>query len=352
MDAIDFAPLETLIQKYSGQFYQDVWSEGQRLAMGKRECLFRYQVMKEFFSRFQRPVKVLDIGANVGYFSMRLSEDFAGSFTLCESEPLELSMLWQLCRRQKASSIHILPKRLNLEDLVRWGQTEQFDVVLALSVLHHFNEPYQEVLQALTGLGTYLILEVPRKGEHLFRGDRVDAEPLDLSRLRAELLARPYYTVDNRNGRGILRDLYAIDCGQKWMGRTYPSAPQLQGAGLLTSCGFEKSEAYDIDARRMVPLPCGLSLSSFLNYNGVFPSPRALLAQVKEIDTRFLYSFNPWDLFLVEGQLLSYARPGAASDDPEQDKQRVLASFEKILAQQEGKGFLSEAAQALHERIT
>lgn len=57
--------------------YQDTWNNGKCIMKGDRNCLKRYNLIKPIIdNKYHRPFTAIDIGANIGYFSIRLAEDF------------------------------------------------------------------------------------------------------------------------------------------------------------------------------------------------------------------------------------------------------------------------------------
>ncbi|MBU9713327.1 class I SAM-dependent methyltransferase [Evansella tamaricis] len=64
--------------------YQDVWIKGKVERKGYRDCENRYKAIKEQLHGLPQPFTVLDIGADMGYFSFRIAEDFDAKVTLIE----------------------------------------------------------------------------------------------------------------------------------------------------------------------------------------------------------------------------------------------------------------------------
>lgn len=145
--------------------YQDIWLGGQLILKGLRECESRYESIDEVCRQYQRPITVLDIGADMGYFSLRLAEKFLGTYVMIEADSETLNTLCLLCQCHGAPHLILLSKCMTLEDLHKLAEKEHFDVVLAMSIIHHFKEPAQEVLKALISLGTHLIFEPPSEQE-------------------------------------------------------------------------------------------------------------------------------------------------------------------------------------------
>jgi hypothetical protein len=320
--------LQFLLEQSRNRIYQDVWIEGKRYMQGARECVYRYQILREFFSQFRRPVKVLDIGANMGYFSIRLAEEFPGCFVLCEASGPEEHCLRKLLQINQTHNALLVRKPITCADIVHWAQVEHFDVILALSVIHHFDEPYSMVLDALTKLGSHLIVEVPRPGEGLYQGKRVDAEPLDFTRYKSHLMTRTCYTHSRDDGEATLRDMWLIDCGNHIISRRHYGSSDLRPHSALTVCDFQQSRYYYPSLGATVDVPCALQLPSFLWLGGSYPSMGEVYRELKTRkdvdDPKAMY----WDTYLKGSQVISQELPGPISVDYQQCWQKFYTLFE------------------------
>lgn len=58
------------------EYYQDVWLNGKCVKKGIRDCETRYKIIKKELDKLRRPFRVLDIGSNMGYFGIRIKEDY------------------------------------------------------------------------------------------------------------------------------------------------------------------------------------------------------------------------------------------------------------------------------------
>jgi 2-polyprenyl-3-methyl-5-hydroxy-6-metoxy-1,4-benzoquinol methylase len=136
--------------------YQDA-TRGGRVIPGARDCAGRYEAISRAL-RDARGFTVLDFGANDGYFSRRLAEDFDASVTAVDD--------WKSLPRSVAHEprVSVIARRLSPHDVRHLGE---FDVVLALSVLHHVPE-WGEMLQALHDAARHvLFVETPDVSETL-----------------------------------------------------------------------------------------------------------------------------------------------------------------------------------------
>lgn len=138
--------------------YQDVTINDEVIAYGVGpDCASRYDAIKTVLAKYQRPIKVLDIGASNGYFSLRIAHDFDA---LCVMADLS-DRLCNICKlNDQINGIVYLKRALSLEDLKALNALEHFDVVLALNVVHHMS-PYKEVLDMIFELGDTIIIETP-----------------------------------------------------------------------------------------------------------------------------------------------------------------------------------------------
>ncbi len=147
--------------------YQDEWIRGKVAVKGERECEHRYSVIKSFLQHFQEPFTLLDIGANIGYFSFRIAEDFPDAIVVAvEGHPRFLPKLLEVAEKNDRDNVIILKKKLSVEDISRLAELEHFDVVIGMSVIHHIYHDPIEGLNAFLKLGDNLILEVPNESKY------------------------------------------------------------------------------------------------------------------------------------------------------------------------------------------
>jgi hypothetical protein len=140
--------------------YQDQWVKGRLAVKGIRECASRYEIIKSFCEQRygRRPFSVCDIGANMCYFGLRLLEDFP-SCSVISFEFDNFKIRAAHVRKNDATGLLLLNRKLNLDDLSVLSSCCRFDLVLALSVLHHIGDEFDPWLAALRRLGDNVIAE-------------------------------------------------------------------------------------------------------------------------------------------------------------------------------------------------
>lgn len=155
--------------------YQDIWVRGERRSKGVQECESRYEMIAEVASRFKRPFTVLDIGANLGYFSIRLAEDF--DCTVLAVEDAYSNWLREVLDQNGNKRIIAVSRKMTIDDMKILADVEHFDLTLAMSSTHHFDAPYREIIKQLRRMGIASVLEITAEtapfGQDLMRGTSV-----------------------------------------------------------------------------------------------------------------------------------------------------------------------------------
>lgn len=201
----------------------------------------RYQTVKAVLDKYEgRPIKILDIGANNGYFSFSAARDFPNStVVMAEGRPY----LKSICEINQVKNIVCLEKRFTSEDLEELAKREHFDVVLCLHVLHHQTD-WEKWVPALKKLGDQVIIETPPLD------DPSVAEP------GAEARKKPVFEYisslpDSVNLGSFRRTLVE--------GKTNPSK-------MVWFC--RDPEVFNKGAEQL-----GIDKTTFLDFGGVFPEP-------------------------------------------------------------------------------
>ena len=141
------------------RLYQPIWCKGRvnDFYAFQRDCAERYEVVRELASRFNRPFSVLDIGSNYGYFPVRLMEDFPGAVcVLIDNKEVEPVLKENLMLDRSV----VIKRKVTAKELEALARSESFDIVLGLSVLHHFDDP-ERAYNAIRSLGWWSVFEIP-----------------------------------------------------------------------------------------------------------------------------------------------------------------------------------------------
>jgi len=138
--------------------YQDIIINNEVISKGVGpDCQSRYDAISKIISKYNRPVKILDLGASNGYFSFRIAHDYDA---LCVMVDVS-DRLCDICKlNDQIKNIFYLKKEFTLTDLETLCKHEHFDVVLALNVVHHMAS-WGEILDVIFQLGDTIIIETP-----------------------------------------------------------------------------------------------------------------------------------------------------------------------------------------------
>jgi hypothetical protein len=138
--------------------YQDKWLKGEVVQEGYRECAERYKAVKRVCDDLKPDFTVCDIGANFCYFGIRLTEDFPQ----CRVMAFEFHAFKRRAAHLKKSGadrVTLINHKVHIGDLRMMSRCCHFDLVLALSVLHHMDGRFEERLRLLRSLGDKIIIE-------------------------------------------------------------------------------------------------------------------------------------------------------------------------------------------------
>jgi cobalamin biosynthesis Co2+ chelatase CbiK len=158
-----------ILEKYPAPTYQDVLVRNEVVGVGTNICADRYEMIKHIFGLYQRPFKVLEIGAAQGYFSFRIANDYPLAHCIMIEEDNDYyayhgRMLLDLCRlNNHLGNISLLRKKISMQDLEYLSSAEHFDVVMVFLVIHQLDDDLHnqmKILELLLKMGDHVIIEL------------------------------------------------------------------------------------------------------------------------------------------------------------------------------------------------
>lgn len=277
--------------------YQDAWIRGEIRSRGDRACAERYDVIRGEVARYQRPVTVWDLGANLGYFGCRLADEFGCVSVMVEPR----NALAEMCQCNGIPTTIAMTRRLTADDLAELAGSEHADVVLALNVLHHMDD-WSAALSAVLTLGETCIIETPSVGDvESAHYDRVEAILEALKVHRAE----PIGEADSHVTPGVKRTIYRVRHPKTALIRGYAFGHRVRARGahdprphVIKSTVDHKSIKFsDGESRSWLP---GMNLWNWLQMGGSYPSRQAVQASVRSAVASVSEhgDLRPWNLIL------------------------------------------------------
>ena len=239
----------------------------------------RYEKISEICKGYDRSFSVLDLGAAEGYFTNRLADDFEGSFIAVESD--KRRGLANKFKSEGKENVFLLEKKLTLEDLINISEVNYFDVILALNVIHHFDEPFQDVLDVLMSMCSYCVLEHPHMKEDnkTINFQRIEPEPLNLD------FYNPKFLIETKRWKGVVRKMYLLEdtkekvIKRRWSGGTYYK----EGEGIVISPSFRDISIRYLHRDENRPWIVGLNLRTYIEYEGSYPTPKMVSKMIDDI---------------------------------------------------------------------
>lgn len=299
--------------------YQDIWINGAVGAPGIRECESRYKLIRHVAERWTRPFTVLDVGANLGYFSIRLVEDFP----YCTVVACEGQYSWWLrniLERNWADRVILLDHTFTRAELDTLAEVEHFDLVLAMSVMHHFDGEWDDILRTFRSLGDVLVAETAHEPAACGRAITAttvlpdDAHILGYCPSHLDGTPRPIWTVTNlRNS----------------VQRAYIGTP-LDDCNIKIRCSYTSKQAIKGDVT--YDWHPGINLRTWLHYGGVWPDRRHVHRMVHDTAPIGHHGDIRTHNIILSGDRVAFIDAG----DPRRDITDDIAGLQQVLSELDG----------------
>lgn len=180
--------------------YQDIWQNGHLVRQGERNCAERWDLMYFELLKIPEPFTVLDVGANEGYFCARLKESFDCHVTASDKERYMRSLV---------DDAHV-DRWLTTMTALRLERSQRYDVVLGLSVLHHFRD-WELAYHAMRACRRSAIIEVPAIDEQWMKMAKSrDSLPAISAAVSADGRLLGHTERTGRDGSVHQRPLYSV----------------------------------------------------------------------------------------------------------------------------------------------
>ena len=289
--------------------YNDVRIKGETVFSGYRNSKKRYDEIFQFCKKFNRPISVLDLGAAEGYFTFRLSEDFSGVFVAVENNPQR--KLLELCIKNNNRNILLLDKQMNLKHLKHLKEVQHFDIVLALNIIHHFDEPFQDVLETLVSMSSFCFMEHPNSLEDnsTKNSHRLKTEKLRLEKFKPKLLNKNQSGLGNSSNQKLERDMWLLEntksktIDRGWRGSSKYNEQFGPNTEINIKSNFDEINVdYSLREEKRNWIH-GIDLRTFLENNGVYPTNDEIIHLIDTMNVDDAQDLGPHNLILNGKQL-------------------------------------------------
>jgi 2-polyprenyl-3-methyl-5-hydroxy-6-metoxy-1,4-benzoquinol methylase len=300
--------------------YQDIILPNGIVKKGQRDCESRWEVIKkELRKRYDRPISVLDIGANFGYFSFRIQEEFPGSVvTLVESK--HAKKLIELCEKTNANNTIVLDTLISSEELKQLASCEHFDVVLGLNVIHHIGD-VKISFSAIENMADTIIIETPNPNDEGACGQK----NLDIIYKK---IIKEYDIIGEftRHTSSVNSPMGIKDIKKTTLEKRYWDSKPYENKILIESSKDEKS-FFHIEKNEKRDWIHGINLRTYQYLNGQYPKRNKIAESLKDLDFSNHEDLNPWNLILSGNNIFSIDKKDTRHTKPTNNKIQI----EKII---------------------
>ena len=313
--------------------YNDVRIKGQTISSGYRESEERYKEIFKFCKKFNRPISVLDLGAAEGYFTFRLSEDFSGVFIAVESDSQR--NLLDSCKKNKNRNILLLEKQMNLKNLKNLKEVQHFDIVLALNIVHHFDEPFQDVIDTLVSMSSFCFFEHPNILENSAtkNSHRLKNEKLNLEKFEPQLLNTNESGLGDSTNKKLQRNMWLLKntksktIDRPWRGTQKYNDEFGPDTQIDIKSNFDEI-VIDYSLRdESRPWIQGIDLRTFLENNRVYPTNDDVLNLIDDMKVEDARDLGPHNLILNGHELFAIDQNDKL--DPVNTKEKLKSFLEQ-----------------------
>lgn len=295
------------VTQYGYEQYQHIVINGKIVdnmpPTNKQQPEKRYAIIKKFLDQYQRPFTMLDLGAAQGYHSLKAAWHYPQSvFVMIEGNnhayKLAGDQLLSICKcNDKLHNIIHLNKSLIIDDLVRLGECEHFDVVLALNVIH-WQGNWKKAIDAITQLGDNIIIETPPAAESDQKREIVEY----LQKRGATLIAQvPRHAMNNLKNA----PMFLIQAtGPKKL----RNASWLQPKGnyeIISDFKAKKLKKLDNGKEIITPWIPGINLMTFNKYQGAYPLAETVKDKITQLKKEVSANLVPNNI-IVQGNKLTH----------------------------------------------
>ena len=278
--------------------YNPVYVRGKIKDKGYRESVNRKNEIFKFLESYNRTFSVFDLGAAEGYFTFQIADNF-NSFVV-SSECDKNRKLLEYFEQNEFSNTVLLDKKLKLEDLRKLSEVQYFDVFLALNVVHHFDEPFQKVLDVIMSMCSFCFFEHPSEyeGKTTKNHTRLKNEKLKLERYSPKTLCETKSFGKNIRKLQLLKNNQNIK-----ITRPHLIANKYKNQGGIdifsTFDNIKVDYSFRDEKRDFYP---GIDLRTFYELGGNYPSNQQLKINILNLSEKYV-DLGPGNVLITNNGL-------------------------------------------------
>lgn len=290
------------------EIYQDIFSNGEVIRSGTRECGSRYDAIHGVLSKYERKFTMLDIGANFGYFSIRASSDFDCTSIMIQSNP-ESNVILDLCSKNSSLNLNLINTRISPSEIRSLSKCERFDVVLLLNVLHHLGINWQVAVESCLRMANTVIIETPPVNDSGSCGKQYLAGIVDFINSKKHKVIGEFSRHTDPHLKSKMVEISGYPDVR--LEKSFIDMPSIQKQRM-----GEINIDYDFKQKKITKNKKeqewvhGMNLYNFIKLNGAWPTKEMLISDLKKkkINTNYKWDnshrdITPWNFILNGSEL-------------------------------------------------
>ena len=297
--------MKNIEEKLKGvEIYQDILINGSVYKKGLRNCKDRYAYIKSLITIKNRPFTVLDIGANFGYYSLKIAEDFPNAYVTMIQHSREALVLREILKANTNVNkrLCLLAFTMNKSIMNLLSQCEHFDYILCNNVLHHMPD-YKYVYKYLKKACKYLIIETPPVNDNKSCGqNRLE----DLyTTINKECKTKSTVKFQRHTNKSTYSHIYFFEFESVvYKQKGYFNSPKAPETDELKHIIYDdKRQFYKKSEDSTADYIYGINLFTFISLKGIYPLKSDIIKKFSNIKSEYKFNntirdITPWNFIL------------------------------------------------------
>ncbi len=281
---------------FTNELNLDVLVNGEVIQKSNKDCNARYQLIREVAKKYERPFTVLDLGAGEGYYSFRLAEEFPLATCVMVEKNKGLGdkiadKLLSLCNQNnKLQNIILLDKQLTINDIIKLGEVECFDIVLAMNFISYIRPTKQylpvDIVNLIQKLGEEVIVELPITNKIYNKIYKENKSTYQIVTIDDAQYTSNLFFLNGKSQSYINQHWFSnADCKSV----VVDSSKQRKAITVVLDKAPWVYQFYRYG---------GITLVTYLTLNGVWPEREFVKEKLSQIDWRYYSNILPWHIRL------------------------------------------------------
>ena len=239
------------------------------------------------------------------------------------------------CQKNNNRNILLLEKQMNLKSLKNLKEVQHFDIVLALNIVHHFDDPFQDVIDTLVSMSSFCFFEHPNSLENSAtkNSHRLKNEKLNLEKFEPQLLNKNESGLGDSTNKKLQRSMWLLKntksktIDRPWRGTQKYNDEFGPDTQIDIKSNFDEI-VIDYSLRdESRPWIQGIDLRTFLENNGVYPTNDDVLNLIDNMKVDNARDLGPHNLILNGHELFAIDQNDKL--DPVNTKEKLKSFLEQ-----------------------